>query len=234
MIRWPVSAHGTPVSLAFPSYTRGEIAADRILHVTGLAVALAATVWLFATLGPVVGARQAATLAIYCLGLLGMLAASAAYAMAPSGRTKARLRQVDRAMVFVMIAGSYTPFAVDALAPAVGLPLCAAVWGLASVGVGLKLARVECRERTWIALYLAMGWLLLAVLPWFVAALPGPVLALLLGGGAVYTIGSLIHAHAAVRFHNVVWHAMVLIAASLHFVAVIRMIGAATTSLTGS
>jgi hemolysin III len=191
-------------------------------------VALAASGWLFAILGPGLSARQAVSLAIYCFGLLGMLAASAAYGMTSPGRMKSRLRQVDRAMVFVMIAGSYTPFAVNALKPEIGLPLCAAVWGLASAGIGLKLARVECRERTWLALYLAMGWLLLAVLPWFVAALPGTVLALLLSGGAVYTLGSLIHAYASMRFHNVVWHAMILIAASLHFVAVVRMIGTAT------
>jgi hemolysin III len=228
MTRWSAAARGTPIMPAFPSYTRGEIAADRVVHGAGVFGALAATTWLFATLGPVVSAGQAVTLAIYCFGLVAMLGASAAYGLAPPGRMKARLRQIDRAMVFVMIAGSYTPFAVGALEPEIGLPLCATVWGLACLGVGLKLGRVECRERTWIALYLAMGWLLLAVLPWFVAALPGPVLALLLGGGVVYTLGSLVHASAAVRFHNVLWHAMVLVAASLHFVAVIRMIGAAT------
>lgn len=228
MSRLPVFARATPISLTFPNYTPGEVAADRVLHGAGLFVALAATSWLVATLGPVLSTRQAVTLAIYCLGLLGMLAASAAYGMASPGRMKARLRQIDRAMVFVMIAASYTPFAVNALAPEIGLPLCAAIWGLAGLGVGLKLARIQCRERTWLGLYLAMGWLLLAVLPWFVAALPGVVLALLLGGGAVYTVGSFIHARASMQFHNVLWHAAVLIAASLHFVAVIRMIGAAT------
>jgi hemolysin III len=215
------------ILLEFPSYTRGEAAADRVIHGAGLLVAAAATAWLFATLGPGVGARQSATLAVYCIGLLAMLAASAAYGMTAPGPLKARLRRLDRAMIFVMIASSYTPFAVNALEPKIGLPLCAAVWALASVGVGLKLAGVECRERTWLALYLAMGWLLLPVLPSFVAALPGVVLALLLIGGAVYSLGALIHARASMRFHNALWHAMVLVAAGLHFTAVIRMLDSA-------
>ena len=91
------------------------------------------------------------------------------------------------------------------------------------MGAGLTLAGIACRERVWLALYLAMGWLLLPVLPSFMAALPDTVLPLLLSGGAVYTLGSLVHARASMRFHNAVWHAMVLVAASLHFTAVTRL-----------
>ncbi len=214
-------------SLEFPTYTHGERAADRVVHGVGLSAAVTATAWLFATRGPGLSAPQSISLAVYCFGLLAMLAASAAYGMAGDGPLKARLRQLDHAMIFVMIAGSYTPFAVNALDLDTGLPLGLAVWGLAGVGVSLKLSGIACRERTWLALYLGMGWLLLPVLPSFVTALPGTVLALLLGGGAVYTLGSVIHAHAGVRFHNTVWHALVLIAAALHFTAVIRMLGIA-------
>jgi len=223
----PVSPGRAPAAIEFPTYTRGEIVADQVVHGAGLLVALAATAWVFATLAPGTTARQSSTLAVYCFGLLGMLGASAAYSVAPPGRLKARLRQLDRAMIFVMIAGSYTPFAMNALEPGIGLPLCAAIWGLAGLGVGLQVVGIEYRERVWVALYLAMGWLLLAVLPAFVAALSGGVLTLLLTGGAVYTLGSVIHARASMRFHNALWHAMVLIAAGLHFAAVIAMLGAA-------
>jgi hemolysin III len=218
-----MSSRGARAPGKFPTYTRGEIAADQVVHGAGLLVAIAATTWLFVTLGPGVSARQSVTLGVYCFGLLGMLGASAAYSIAPPGPLKARLRQVDRGMIFVMIAGSYTPFALNALKPEIGLPLCATVWGVAVLGIGLKLGRIECRERTWLALYLAMGWLLLLVLPSLVATLSVAVLTLLLTGGAVYTLGSLIHARASMRFHNVLWHAMVLIAAGLHFAAVVSV-----------
>ncbi len=197
-----------------------EEAADRIVHRIGVIAALAATGWLIAFVGPAASAKQIATLLIYCVALNLMLAASAAYNAARPGRLKALLRALDHAMIFVMIAASYTPFALNALDPRVGVPLCGVVWAIAGVGGGLKLARVECSRRVDLALYLGMGWLILTVMPWFVAALPAGMLALLLAGGVVYSLGSLIHTRRRLPFHDAIWHAMVLIGAGLHMVAV--------------
>lgn len=206
-----------------PDYTRGEAAVDRIVHAVGLLGALISTAWLIAGLPRAITMEQAAAVLIYCLGLIGMISASAAYNLAPPGPVKARLRRLDHAMIFTMIAGSYTPFALKALDPQVGLPLCVIVWLLAAIGIGSKLAGARCRERTWLALYLGMGWLLLPVFPWFIKALPGTVLALLIAGGAVYSLGAVVHAKGSMRFHNAVWHAMVLVGAGLHFAAVTRL-----------
>jgi hemolysin III len=164
-----------------------------------------------------------AALAVYSLGLLGMLSASALYNLTPAGRLKATLRQLDHAMIFVMIAGSYTPFAVNALRPGLGLPLCVAVWLLAATGVGLRLLCGRIYERISLGLYLGMGWLVLAVLPSLAAAVSENVLLLLLLGGLIYSFGSLVHARARVPFHNAVWHAMVVVAAALHLAAVAHL-----------
>ncbi len=126
-------------------------------------------------------------------------------------------------MIFVMIAGSYTPFAMNALSPQLGVPLCAVVWGLAAIGIGLKLSCPYHYERLSLALYLGMGWLILGILRSLVAVLPGDALLLLLIGGVIYSLGSLVHTRARMPFHNAIWHAMVVIAAGLHWAAVAQL-----------
>ena len=212
-----------PARGAFPSYTGAEATADGVIHVVGIAAAAAAVAWLIASIGPIATTKQTATLLIYSFGLVGMLVASAAYNLTRPGRAKALLRRIDHAMIFVMIAGSYTPFALNALGPSLGIPLCAAVWSVAAVGIGLQFVSFNHFRRVSLPLYLGMGWLLLVVIRSLVAALPGEVLSLLLAGGVVYSLGSLVHTLSRMPFHNVLWHAMVLVAAGLHLSAVARL-----------
>lgn len=209
---------------AFPRYTRAEFAADRVVHLIGLPAALAALTWLVAAAVPEASPGQTLTLLVYGCGLLGMLAASAAYNLTRPGPAKARLRRVDHAMIFIMIAGTYTPFTVNALGPRLGIGLCAAVWVLAAGGAGLKLVWPHRVERASLVLYLGMGWLVLPVMRPFIAVLPGEVLALLLAGGVVYSLGALVHGLGGrIPFHNAIWHAMVLAAAGLHLGALARL-----------
>ncbi len=212
----------------FPHCDPAEAAADRAVHVVGVCAGVASVCWLIASVAPEATAGRLATLLVYCFGLIGMLAASAAYNLAGPGRLKAALRRLDHAMIFVMIAGTYTPFALHAVDPDVGVPLCVAAWTLAALGVALKLASPRRFDRLSLALYLGMGWMLLAVIRPLAAALPVDVLALLLGGGIVYSLGAAVHATERPRFHNAVWHAMVLIAAGLHFAAVSRVLASST------
>ena len=125
-------------------------------------------------------------------------------------------------MIFVMITGSYTPFALNALRPPLGALLCGAVWTLAAAGIALKLACYHPFQHVSVALYLGMGWLLLPIIRAFATALHGDMLLILLAGGAVFTLRSFVHARARIPFHNAVCQTMVLIGASLQFVAVGR------------
>jgi hemolysin III len=220
-VGWSEAAPGRPTTEAgpFPSYTRGETAIDLIVHVAGLFVALVSTGWLIARTAPTATALQMASLVIYSLGLLGMLATSTAYHFARPGRIKTLLRRLDHAMIFVMIAASYTPFALNALAPWIGLPLCAVIWTVATLGGGLKLVDANCSERTYLALYLGMGWSAM----FFLVTLPGVVQALLLAGGCVYSLGSLVHTRGRMPFQNALWHIMVATGAALHFIALTRL-----------
>jgi len=207
----------------FPSYTAAESGADRIIHFVGLAVAAAAVGWLLDRIAPRATIKQLVSVSIYSFGLVGMLAASAAYNLVGPSQLKAVLRRLDHSMIFVMIAGSYTPFTIEVLRPQLGGPLCAVVWGLAVIGIALKLLCPYGGERGFLGLYLGMGWLVLGVLRPLLMVLPAAVLPPLLLGGLVYSLGALIQARNRMPFHNALWHAMVIVAAALHFAAVAQL-----------
>lgn len=197
-----------------------EMAADAAVHGVALAGAGGALGYLFANLGPHTTSDQRLGLVIYSLGLIGMLTMSALYNLSPIGPWKGILRRCDRAMIFVMIAGSYTPFALTALASSVGRALRAVVWVMAALGVSLCLAWGHLFDRLSIALYLCMGWLVLAILPPLIAAVSTTVLILLLTGGVIYSLGVIVHTRVRVGFQNAVWHGMVVTAAALHLAAI--------------
>jgi hemolysin III len=210
----------------FPVYSAAERAADRIIHIAGLAAAPVGIGWLLLRLGSA-NTLQVAAIVIYSAGLIGMLSASAGYNLVPASRLKAWLRRIDQSMIYVMIAGSYTPFALIGLGPHTGGTLCLLIWSLAACGIALNLAFGHRFEAAGLALYLAMGWLVLFYIRALIAAVPGVVLVLLVAGGVIYSIGMAIHATARIKFHNPIWHAMVAVAAALHLVAIADLLKAA-------
>lgn len=200
--------------------TLAEKAVDGAIHLIGLAGAAIGLVFLLADIGPGASVGQYVALAVYGIGLIGTLTMSALYNLTPPGPWKGIFRTCDRATIFVMIAGSYTPFAVSAFPPNIGVALCIAVWTMAAIGVTLCVAWTRLYERISIALYLGMGWLVLAVMPPLVAAVSATVLVLLVAGGVTYSLGVIIHTRVRVAFHNAAWHGMVVTAAALHLAAV--------------
>jgi hemolysin III len=123
-------------------------------------------------------------------------------------------------MIFVMIAGTYTPFSVTVLRTEGGAWLCGLLWVLAGIGVFVSLCYPRRFERLMLAVYLAMGWMLLAMLRQCFAVLSTGIIALIIAGGIVYTIGAVIQAQPRIKFHNPIWHALILCAASLHYAAI--------------
>jgi hemolysin III len=203
---------------AFPSYSVAERATDAAIHAVGVPLGLIAAIALVER-GTAFGGLTTAAVALYGAGIVGMLGASAAYQLCPDGRLKENLRRLDRAMIFAMIAGTYTPISLVALHGRHGLVLCLLVWSLAVLGIFVTLRHPWRFERALLGLYLAMGWMVLALFPDCVARLRGEVLALIVGGGVVYTAGVVLQVFP-VKFHNPVWHLLVLIAGAMHYVAI--------------
>jgi len=208
----------------FPYYTPGELVLDRLLHLCAVKLAVGGIAWLFALTLPIGGVRQLIGLAAYGVGLIGMFVVSAAYNSCCPSRGKELLRRADHAMIFVMIAGTFTPFALTAFPENVGVLLCTLAWIIAALGVVLKLAFPRRCERLLVALYLVMGWTMFGAGLAYADNLPNIVLFLLFGGGIAYSCGTLVHARGRLPFHNVAWHGSVLLGAGLHWAAVANLI----------
>jgi hemolysin III len=211
----------------FPDYSRPERLADAALHGLGVAAALAGTVALLAAVIPSGGARAVVGAAIYAAGLLATFGASAAYNLTAAPGPKELVRRCDHAAVFLMIAGTYTPFALAAIGGAAGAVLLAVMWTLALAGAAGKLLLPRRFERASLLLYLALGWVGLAALAWLIAAAAGATVALLLAGGALYTAGVVFHLWRSLPHHNALWHAFVLAGAGCHYVAVYAVLAGA-------
>lgn len=210
------------MALSPRQYTRAEQRADRLLHHLGLAFAVFGVAVLLALTIRYQDRVALISVGLYAAGLLAMLVASTAAnhnLSAAPGTTRVRER-CDHAAIFLMIAGTYTPFTVLVLGSALGWGLLAFVWAMALLGAGLKLTGRLGYGPT-IGLYLIVGWSILPALRPLLTALPFQALALLVIGGVVYTLGVLAFTATRLPFHTVIWHAMVLIAAACHYAAVL-------------
>lgn len=206
---------------AGPDYTPGERMADAVIHVLGLTAAPAACVAL--ALAAPAEAGVALALGLYALGLVAMLGCSALYNLAPPGPRKAQLRRFDHAAIFVMIAGTYTPIAALAIGGAWAWGLLGLVWTGAVGGVVLKLVGPMKLERLSVIAYLVLGWVGMAAVHRLLAVLPSADFALLVAGGALYSLGVVFHLSTRLRYHNAIWHGFVLAAAACHFAIVLRL-----------
>jgi hemolysin III len=208
-----------------PEYTIRERIADGCLHVIGVTASLVALTTLL-----VIGVQSqtllwAVSLTIYGLALVATFSFSAGYHLVVRPKLKELLRRLDHAAIFLMIAGTYTPFILIRLNTAWGLSLLAVVWTMAAIGIALKLFAPRFLDGLSTALYLVQGWAVLAAWEPLMSALPGVALTLLMIGGVLYTIGVVFHLWERLPYQNAIWHGFVLSAASCHFAAVIFLVG---------
>lgn len=211
-----------PLGSLVRRYTRSELIADGVVHVLGLAFGLGACIGLAVVALPDAELLRLATLGVYALGLLAMLGCSALYNNLPgNGRWKELCRRFDHAAIFVMIAGTYTPFALIAIGGAWGIGLFVFVWFVAAAGVVAKLFYPRRFERASVVAYLLLGWtILVAIGPlWEAVSIAG--LVLLAVGGALYSLGVVFHVWRRLPYQNAVWHGFVLAAAACHYAAVL-------------
>lgn len=132
---------------------------------------------------------------IFILSMILLYGASATYHSATlSAELIKKLRKVDHAMIFILIAGSYTPVCLITLEPAKGYPLLAVVWTIALLGIGIKILWITCPKWFSSSLYIAMGWLCVFVFGPLIHTLPKAAFLWLLAGGIIYTIGGVIYA----------------------------------------
>jgi hemolysin III len=203
------------------TYSRGERLADRCIHRAGLVAGPVGAVVLIVAAAERERALTIVSVAIYCVGLLGMIGASALYNLAAPSRRKELLRRLDHAAIFLMIAGTYTPFTLVRMGGSWGLGIAVFVWLVAVTGIALKLLCPRWIEGLSIVLYLALGWTILAAARPLLDAVPLPAIIMLGAGGLLYSVGVIFHLWRSLPYHNAIWHGFVLGAAACQWVAVL-------------
>jgi hemolysin III len=200
--------------------TPAERAADSWVHVAGLTAGGVGGLTLLGLSLGVGRLGQTAAIAVYAACLMAMFACSAAYNLA-SARRRPLLRRFDHAAIFLMIAGSYTPFTTQRLHGAWAIGMTAGVWALALVGAAGKLFLPGLGKRFWVGLYLALGWAVIVAIKPMLAAVSAAALILLAAGGLIYSAGVLIYVRRHLKFRRAIWHGFVVAAAATQYAAVL-------------
>lgn len=202
-------------------YYPDEIEADLAVHLIGVTIGIiSASALLVLAVRSTKPAIFYSVLA-YSVGLMAMLTCSAVYHLRCSSDRHDLLRRLDHAAIFVMIAGTYTPFTVCILRGWSAVLMTGSMWLAASAGVAVKLAYPRRYELGSTAVYLVMGWAAIIFMQPLVVALDRQILLLLVSGGVLYTIGACVHHWRRLPFHDAIWHSLVLGAAGLHYTAIV-------------
>lgn len=202
-------------------YTFGEEVFNSVSHGIGSLLAVVGTVILI-VLSAVNGSALGIGVGlVYGISLIMLYTMSTVYHAIPFPKVKGILRIFDHASIFLLIAGTYTPYCLIALQgnrTAIGVVI--AVWACAIVGIVLNAIDLKKTEKLGIVLYVIMGWAIVIVLKAVVAALPSPAFWLLLLGGISYTGGIVFYAMKKVRYMHSVWHLFVLLGSVLHYLSI--------------
>ena len=213
----------TPAPIAKPprhNPTAAAKCADLVVHVVGLTLALVGGIVLLTLAVRVGSITQVVGVSIYAAGVLAMLAFSTAYNFAKA-RYRPSLRRLDHAGIFLMIAGSYTPFTTHNLTGAWAWGMTAAVWSIAGIGALGKLFAPRVDRRLWVAVYLALGWLVVVAIKPLIDSVYWVALLLLVAGGVLYSTGVIFYVNKRLKFSRAIWHGHVVAAATAHWCAVL-------------
>ena len=202
--------------------SREEELANSISHGIGLVAALIATpVLLLAARNAGSGDFFVGTI-IFAVTMLVLYLGSTLYHAWPQTRAKCVLQVFDHCAIFLLIAGTYTPFTLGPLRGVWGWSILGLIWALAIFGIIMKVTRGASRHpKLGLSLYLGMGWLPLIVIGPLALAIPPSALFWLVAGGIAYTTGVLFFVSNRLRYAHLVWHLFVLVGTSCHFLALL-------------
>ena len=201
--------------------------ADLVVHVVGLTLGLVGGIVLLAIAVRAGSITAVVGVSIYAAGVLAMLGFSTAYNFAKA-QYRPVLRRLDHAGIFLMIAGSYTPFTIHNLKGPWAWRMTIAVWSIAATGVVLKLVLPRMDRRLSVALYLALGWLIVIAVKPMIDNVTWVALLLLAAGGVVYSTGVIFYVNKRLKFARAIWHGHVVAAAAAHWTAVLLGVVLAT------
>ncbi|SEA40976.1 hemolysin III [Desulfuromusa kysingii] len=203
--------------------SRTEEIANALSHGTALVAAILATPYLIIHAAQVGDAAFIVGVSIFCATMVLLYSASTFYHLATDGKGKRILRVFDHSAIFLLIAGTYTPFTLGAFRGAWGWSLFGTTWGVAAIGVALKVIYKKLHPIISTTLYLLMGWIIVIAFKPFISHVPIPGVLWLVAGGVSYTVGVVFFAlDARLRYSHFIWHLFVMAGTLCHYVAIYR------------
>ena len=207
--------------IAAPRYSFGDELASSVIHGIGIVLSIAGLATLVAFASRHGDARVIAASAVYGTTLILLYTASTLYHSIPLVKAKPTLRTLDHIAIFLLIAGTYTPFTLIALPGVWGWSLFVAVWTLALLGSALEVGPLKRYRKFAVLLYVGMGWIGMIAFKPLSAYLQSGGTALLNAGGLAYTLGVPFYLWRKLPYHHSLWHLCVLGGSVLHFLAVL-------------
>jgi hemolysin III len=205
-----------------PKVPLADEIANTITHGLGLVLSLVGMPVLILAIAARGDALLVVGASVFGATLVALYAASTLYHAIPAPRIKRMLRIADHVAIFLLIAGTYTPFTLGVLRGAWGWTLFGVVWSLAACGIVFKVALGVRYPRASTMFYLAMGWLIVIAIRPLMLALPNAGLWWLVAGGLSYTVGVVFFVLDRHKYMHAVWHLFVMAGSACHFMAVLR------------
>lgn len=211
-------------TFAHQGFSRGEEISHAITHGIGALASIAGLVILIVLAATRGDARLVVGVSIFGTSMVLLYTASTMYHALTPKKAKDVFELMDHGAIYLLIAGSYTPFGLNVLGGAWGWTTCGIMWGLAALGIIYEV--VFRRPWKWLSLafYLVLGWMLLIPARELANVLPPEALKLIVAGGVAYTLGAVFYAWRGFRYHHAVWHLFVMAGTALHWLCVVKYV----------
>ena len=201
-------------------YDLSEEKINIITHAIGLLLSIAALVLLIIHASSNGSARHIVSFTIFGASMILLYSASTLYHYSQTPNIRRKLNILDHASIYVLIAGTYTPFTLVTLKGALGWTIFGITWGIALVGVFLKLFYTGKYDKISTIAYVAMGWIIIFAVKPLIENLPLNGLYWLLAGGVFYTVGAVLYSIKKIKFNHAIFHIFVLLGSFSHFMAI--------------
>jgi len=205
-------------------FSRGEEIAHAITHGLGALGSIAGLVVLIVKAASLPDARTIVGVTVFGVAMLLLYTASTLYHALTGARAKFVFELLDHGAIYVLIAGTYTPFTLAVLGGGWGWTLFGLSWGLAVLGILYEVVWRRPWKRLSLAFYLALGWLVVIAARPLAIALPFQALLWLGLGGVAYSAGAVFYAWRAFPYHHAVWHLFVMVGTAWHYFCVLRFV----------
>lgn len=200
----------------------GEEIANSVSHGAGLIAALIGTLFLISQAASHGDAGFIVGASVFATSMILLYLASTLYHALPQGKAKRCFRVIEHSAIFLLIAGTFTPFGLGLLRGAVGWTLLAVMWGLAAAGIALKAFARQLRPVLSVGLYVVMGWLVVVAANPLLTLMPTAGLFWLVTGGMAYSVGVVFFAtDTRLRYGHLIWHLFVVAGTTCHYFAVL-------------